>query len=94
MKFQYTAIQSDGKIVEGETEASAGGEVLEQLGAKGLRPISIKPINTLFRARKGFFGSSINAQDQIFITRYLALMLKVGTDLFRAIDILIEDLIK
>lgn len=91
MKFQFTAIQSDGKVVEGETEASSGGDVLGQLAAKGLRPISIKQLSTMFRARRGVFGGSINAQDQIFITRYLALMLKVGTDLFRAIDILIED---
>ncbi|MDP1688798.1 MAG: type II secretion system F family protein [bacterium] len=91
MKFQFTAIQTDGKVIEGETEAGTPGDVLEQLGAKGLRPISIRPISTMFQVRRSVFGGSINAQDQIFITRYLALMLKVGTDLFRAIDILIED---
>lgn len=91
MKFQFTAIQTDGKVIEGEAEAMSPGDVLEQLGAKGLRPISIKPVSTIFKVSRSVFGGSINAQDQIFITRYLALMLKVGTDLFRAIDILIED---
>lgn len=91
MKFLYTAIQTDGKIVEGEIEAMTPGEVLTQLAGKGLRPISIKPMRTLYQVRKSLFGGGISAQDQIFLTRYLALMLKVGTDLFRAIDILIED---
>lgn len=91
MKFRYTAIQSDNKAIEGEVEAMTPQEALEQLGGKGLRPISIRPVNTLAQIRKGLFSGSISAQDQIFITRYLALMLKVGTDLFRAIDILIED---
>lgn len=91
MKFKYTAIQPDGKVTEGTTEAATPGEVLEQLGGKGLRPVSIKPLSSLFQGRRGIASGSIGAQDQIFITRYLALMLKVGTDLFRAIDILIED---
>jgi len=30
-------------------------------------------------------------EDKVFLTKYLALMLKVGTDLFKAIDILIVD---
>ncbi len=66
-------------------------EVLEQLGVSGLRPISIKPIRVIFEAKKSLLGRSINAQDQIFLTKYLSLMLKVGTDLFRAIDILVDD---
>ena len=91
MKFRYTAIRPDGKVVEGEAEGLTPSDVLEQLGTTGLRPISIKPVTRLFQVKKGLFYGSISNQDQIFLTRYLALMLKVGTDLFRAIDILIED---
>mgnify|MGYP001580031326 FL=1 len=62
------------------------------LASKGLKPISLKREKEL-EARKGLrlFEAQINVTDKIFLTKYLALMLKIGTDLFRAIDILIAD---
>lgn len=91
MKFTYKAVGPDGRISEGEIEAQEMSGVLAQIASMGLKPISIKPI------RKGIFesnllrGQRITLEDKVFITRYLSLMLKVGTDLFKAIDILIED---
>ncbi|MBI5401462.1 type II secretion system F family protein [Candidatus Wolfebacteria bacterium] len=92
MKFHYVASQSGGKIIEGEMEAKGVGEVLVFLASKGLKPISLKREKEL-EAKKGLriFETSINVADKIFLTKYLALMLKIGTDLFRAIDILIAD---
>jgi type II secretory pathway component PulF len=37
------------------------------------------------------FRKTLGLADKVFLTKYLALMLKVGTDLFSAIDILIQD---
>ncbi len=37
------------------------------------------------------FWGGINTSDKVFLTKYLALMLRVGTDLLSAINILIAD---
>lgn len=92
MYFRYIAAQSNGKIVEGDVEAQGPAEVLENLAAQGLRPISLKVIKGVAELGKaGIFGQKISVTDKVFLTKYLALMLQVGTDLFRAIDILIAD---
>ncbi|MDD5547773.1 MAG: type II secretion system F family protein [Candidatus Pacebacteria bacterium] len=92
MKFRYTAADIRGKIAEGEIESGSTAEALAALSAKGLRPVSIR----LARAGEGkaitFFGQSITIEDKVFLTKYLALMLRAGTDLFKAINILIQDL--
>lgn len=92
MQFHYIASRPDGKVIEGETDAQGMAEVLEIIASKGLRPISVKPVRTLAQGvRSRFFTERINISDQVFLTKYLGLMLKVGTDLFNAIDILIAD---
>jgi len=94
MKFKYVASQSNGKVVEGEFDGQGPAEVLEYLSSKGLRPVSLKTVKGIESVERGFLGSGINISDKIFLTKYLALMLKVGTDLFKAIDILMSDLEK
>ncbi len=91
MKFHYIASQPNGKVVEGDLSAKGTPEVLKFLSEKGLRPISVKAARSLDLANIQFFGQAITVSDKVFLTRYLALMLKAGTDLFRAIDILIND---
>ncbi len=95
MKFHYVAFQADGKLIEGNVDAESTAAVLSVLASRGLRPMSVKPLE----GQKGkksanLFGGKITVNDKIFITKYLSLMLKVGTDLFRAIDILVADLDK
>lgn len=95
MRFHYIASQPNGKIIEGDFEASRPIEVLEYLANQGLRPISLKVIKGVEEVSRGlFWGQTITVSDKVFLTKYLALMLKVGTDLFKAIDILIADLDK
>ena len=95
MRFQYIASQPNGKIIEGDFEASGAAEVLEYLANQGLRPVSLKVIKGVEESSRGlFFSRTITTADKIFLTKYLSLMLKVGTDLFKAIDILIADLDK
>jgi len=92
MKYRYTASNSSGKIVDGNTEAKTAAEVLGFLAGQGLKPISIKSMgNVEVLGFKKMFGAAITTQDKVFLTKYLALMLKVGTDLYKAIDILIAD---
>ncbi|MEK7162879.1 MAG: type II secretion system F family protein [Patescibacteria group bacterium] len=95
MRFHYIASQSNGKIIEGDFEASGTAEVLEYLANQGLRPVSLKIIKGVEESSRGLFvGQTITITDKVFLTKYLSLMLKVGTDLFKAIDILIFDIDK
>src|SRR3990167_3674746 len=43
------------------------------------------------RGRLRVFGGKITMTDKIFLSKYLSLMLKIGTGLLQAINILIED---
>jgi type IV pilus assembly protein PilC len=91
MLFHYVAADETGKMTEGEYEADALGDVLRFLGGKQLRPISVKPIKQVkLGFVEGLFGN-INTSDKVFLTKYLALMLQVGTDLLSAINILLMD---
>lgn len=94
MRFHYVASQPTGKIFEGDFEASGPAEVLEYLANQGLRPISIKVVKGVEEVGRGLFifRKAITIADKVFLTKYLALMLKVGTDLLQAINILIADL--
>ncbi|MBI4034177.1 MAG: type II secretion system F family protein [Candidatus Brennerbacteria bacterium] len=92
MQFHFIASQPDGKLLEGDLEAKDVAEVLGFIASRGLRPVSVKPL-AKFSKRKAFglLGGTINLTDQIFLSKYLALMLKIGTSLLQAINILIED---
>ncbi|MBI3638282.1 type II secretion system F family protein [Candidatus Wolfebacteria bacterium] len=95
MNFHYIASQPNGKVIEANIAANSPAEVLEILASKGLKPISLKAVKGVEEGdRWRVFGQRINVEDKVFLTKYLSLMLKVGTDLFRAIDILVEDLEK
>jgi type II secretory pathway component PulF len=95
MRFHYIASDINGEVKEGSLEASSSAAVLDWMVRQGLRPISIKALGESrwksFWRRFAPWEEVISIEDKIFLTRYLALMLKVGTDLFRAIDILIAD---
>src|SRR5437016_2761650 len=90
MLFHYTAADQGGKMVEGDFEADNLNGALHFLAGKDLRPVSVKQIKKS-GAGLHLFGSGINTADKVFLTKYLALMLRVGTDLLSAINILIAD---
>src|SRR3989344_1666577 len=92
MQFHYKASETSGKLIEGDLDAGSPGEVLEWMVQRSLKPISIKVAGVgAEKIMKGRFSAKITIEDQVFLTKYLALMLKVGTDLFKAIDILVLD---
>ncbi|MDO8664871.1 MAG: type II secretion system F family protein [Candidatus Liptonbacteria bacterium] len=90
MLYHYSAADKTGKIVEAEMDADNLGQVLHFISQKEMKPLSVKPIKT---AKGGFFGlfGGITLTDKLFLTKYLSLMLKVGTDLLSAVNILISD---
>ena len=92
MQYHYTASGDSGKVVEGDIDAQSPAAVLEWMVQRGLRPITIKVAAVGgSKVLGGKFSPKVTIEDKVFLTKYLALMLSVGTDLFRAIDILIAD---
>lgn len=89
MLYHYVASDKSGKLSEGELEAENLNRVLQFLASKDLSPVNVKPVKGLASSQPVF--GQINLTDKVFLTRYLALMLKVGTDLLSAINILIAD---
>ena len=90
MLYHYSAIEISGEVVESDFDADNLDQALELLKKKGLRPISVRPI----KQKSGnivIFGGGISITDKVFLTKYLALMIRVGTDLLSAINILISD---
>lgn len=88
MLYHYLASDKNGKLIEGELDAGSVGEILNLLSSKELRPVSVDA----YKAKKSIsFFSGINLTDKVFLTKYISLMLKVGTDLLSAINILIAD---
>ena len=90
MIYHYTASDKDNKIIEGEYTAPTVDGVLQMLASKGMRPLNVVPLKSNDSPMHYVFGRIVLA-DKIFLTRYLALMLKVNTDLLAAINILITD---
>jgi len=92
MLFHYLAQDSQGRIKEGNINQPNTEAVLEYLATQKLKPLSVKPL-MLEEGKKelAIFRKTLSLADKVFLTKYLALMLKVGTDLFSAIDILIQD---
>lgn len=92
MLFHYLAQDPKGRIKEANINQPNIQAVLEYLTTQKLKPLSVKPlILEEGKKRAIFFKKTLGLADKVFLTKYLALMLKVGTDLFSAIDILIQD---
>lgn len=93
MLYHYLAADSAGKIQEAEYDAESLAQVLQYLAGRDLRPIAVKPLKEKVRGANALFGG-ITIGDKVFLAKYLSLMLKVGTDLLAAINILIADIEK
>lgn len=98
MLFHYLAADTQGKIYEADLEAESVEEVLGVLIKQGLKPLSVKPLKEVVvikdRLANLTGGGRITLQDKIFLMKYLSLMLRVGTDLFKALEILFQDFTK
>ncbi len=93
MLFHYTATTADNHTIEGNQEAQSTAELLALLSSRNLKPITVKQVKEAERRsnHSGLLHTAITVNDKIFLTKYLSIMLKVGIDLFQAINILISD---
>jgi type IV pilus assembly protein PilC len=90
MLYHYVAADKSGRVLEGDLDAASVQEALQHLAGEGLQPISVKPVQVARLGARRLLGG-IKLRDKIFLTKYLSLMLRVGTDLLSAINILIVD---
>ena len=92
MLFHYIAQDPKGRIKEGNINQPNLEATLEYLTSQRLKPITVKPLAFERTGRLAFlFKKNLSLSDKVFLTKYISLMLKVGTDLFSALDILIQD---
>lgn len=94
MKFRYIASQPDGRVVEGDLEARDTAEALSFLSKSQLKPISLKPLEEATKHSFAIFRAKMTLTDIVFMSKYLSLMLKVGTGLLEAVNILAADMKK
>ena len=76
-------------MVENNVEADSVTEVLKILAAENLKPLSVTEIKG--KGGREIFKGSINLEDQVFLFRYLSLMLRMGSNLLQAINILVDE---
>jgi type II secretory pathway component PulF len=91
MEFYYKAFKSNGSVIEGRLDGRTLDEALAKIAGMDAKPLVVKPIGSAGKREGVFARGRISLEDKVFLTRYLGLMLKVGTDLFKAINILIDD---
>src|SRR3989338_2527767 len=92
MIYHYVASRANGQLIEGDHEARDVNDLLVFLTRNQLKPISVTKVIAAGGLKRDLFVSRvISMQEKIFLAKHLALMLRLGTDLFRALDILIED---
>lgn len=91
MLYRYTAVDKAGKIIEDEIDAADLNQALKYLSGRELKPLNVKPLKVARARVVSWFSGGITTDDKMFLTKYLALMLRVGTDLLSAINILIAD---
>lgn len=92
MLFHYTAFDQRNIYVEGDVDMPTLEDVLKYLNNQRLKPIKIVPVNAKSNSKNiTLFQKGITLTDQIFLFKYLGLMLKVGTDILKAVDVLMQD---
>ncbi|MDP2598656.1 MAG: type II secretion system F family protein [Candidatus Liptonbacteria bacterium] len=90
MLYHYLASDKSGKVIEADFDADNLNQVLQHLSGRELRPVSVTAVKKT-SAGRSLFSGKITVTDKVFLTKYLALMLRVGTDLLSAINILLAD---
>jgi len=92
MLFHYTAFDQRNIYVEGDVDMPTLEDVLKYLNNQRLKPVKVIPVNLKSNGKSfSFFKKNISLTEQIFLFKYLGLMLKVGTDILKAVDVLMQD---
>lgn len=89
--FAYTAVDADGAMVKGMTEAPSREQAVENITYNGLYLISIKATSSGFGAlRRRLLYRKIKRRDIIECVNNIALMLRAGVPLLTVLDDIAE----
>ncbi len=90
--YQYVAVNSAQKKVEGIYRAASEEEVLDFLESKGLVPISVAPYRKKKAAKKKRrLHTKITLDDYLFFARQMSVMLDAGVPLLRVLDVIRDE---
>lgn len=88
--YAYVAVDAEGKSHEGTLDATDRASVLQTLGAKNLRPISVKEASARKKGDlplpKFLTNSKVKTDDLVIFTRQLSTMISAGVPLMRALS--------
>lgn len=89
--FTYRALNADREMVKGEIPCPSRAEALKRLGAMGLLPLDVREKQARASWRDGLFRSRRVKPEEIMVAcRELAVMLKAGLPILRALRILAD----
>jgi type II secretory pathway component PulF len=103
--FTYKGLKSDGKIAEGQLDAPNRPDALRQMGALGLRPVTLAEKAAAAKSGSGlpggmgdlgkisfsFKSKKVSARELENFTRLLSSLLAAGVPLSRALQILTKE---
>ncbi len=89
MLYHYIASDASGAVIESDFDAENLDVLLQYLAGRNLKPIAVNSLKDSVKTSR--FSGNITIADKVFLAKSLSLMLRVGTDLLSAIDILIAD---
>ncbi len=89
MKFEYTAVNKDGKTINGTSENPTKEALIETLKHQGYRPLVVKPVSGT-AAFRGKFNKNkkVSLKELVVFTRQLSTMVGAGVPLIRALAML------
>jgi len=82
MKFSYTAVNKDGKSIEGTIEAVNKEAVVSSLSRQGLRPVIVKLSSSKSKLKS---KKKVKFKDLVVFTRQLSTMVSAGVPLARSL---------
>ena len=86
-EFSYTAVNSQGKVVSGNVQATDRGAAVKTLAGQKLRPTSVKEASAAKSGGLNRFlgGNKVKSDHIVIFTRELSAMVSAGVPLLRAL---------
>src|ERR1700676_601937 len=89
MRFQFQAVQPDGRLVTGQVEAASPRGAYRDLLARGIRPTAITPAAGRMRARAGMRRKA-GRRDYLYVLKELHALVAGGVPIAEAVAALEE----
>lgn len=90
MKFHYTAVNKEGKRIEGNAEAVNKQSLVSTLTKQGVRPLVVKMESDKPKFSLSFGHKRVKIKDLVIFTRQLSTMISAGVSLTRSLNTLQE----